>query len=122
MTRARDQRSRPALDLALVGLALLAVASSIFGPSGTPRLLIVLAAACLLPGGALLTLLPVEDPLLVPALAVALSLTVEALGALAMIWSGFWHPVGWAVTLGTLACGLLLRDLARATSRRTGDL
>ncbi|HXD55935.1 MAG TPA: hypothetical protein VN618_14360 [Solirubrobacteraceae bacterium] len=120
MTRALNQRGRAALDLALLGLALLALASATVGPGGAPRLLIVLAAACLLPGGALLTLLPVEDPLLGPALAVGLSLTVEALGTLAMAWSGFWHPAGWAVALGALACGLLLRDLARTTDRRTG--
>lgn len=101
------------LDGALL-LLTLAVAVACAGQvNTTARLLLLLLAACLVPGGALLTVLPVADLLLWCSLAVALSLAIEAAGTLAMIWSGFWHPVAWALVLAALAAGALGLDLWR---------
>ena len=69
--------------------------------------------ACLLPGAALLTRLSVQDGLERVALAVALSLCIEAAGALAMVWTRFWHPFGWAILLVLAASVVLTLDLAR---------
>jgi hypothetical protein len=87
---------------------------------GAARLLLVLAAACLIPGGALLTRLPVEDELEAFGLAVGFGFTIEAFGALAMVWTGWWHPFGLAIVLGLVACTVLAIDLRRnvATIRK----
>lgn len=79
----------------------------------------MLAGACLIPGGAVLTRLGVDDILDAVALAVGLSFTIEAAGALAMVWTGWWHPVGWALALLVGSCALLMLDLRRvlATAR-----
>jgi hypothetical protein len=63
----------------------------------------------------------VEDPLEAFGLAVGLGFTIEAIGTLAMIWTGWWHPLGWAIVLVTVACVMFLLDLRRIalTSRET---
>jgi hypothetical protein len=73
----------------------------------------VLLAACLLPGAALLTRLSAEDAIERCALAISLGLCLEAAGALAMVWSGWWHPFLWASALLAGACLVLALDLAR---------
>jgi hypothetical protein len=104
-------RRRAAVDCLLLLLAAVTAASCLADPHGTVRVLAVLAAACLIPGGALLTRLPVEEPFEAVGLAVGLGFTVEAAGALAMLWIGFWHPVAWALVLGGVACAMLAIDL-----------
>jgi hypothetical protein len=108
-----DPRHRATADALLLALAAATVAVCLLQAHGTARLLLVLAAACLIPGGALLTRLPVEDALEAFGLAVGLGFTVEAAGALVMIWTGWWHPLGWTVVLGALACTMLAVDLGR---------
>lgn len=98
-------------DGLLLVLAAATVAVCLLQSHGAARLLLVLAAACLIPGSALLTRLSVEDTLEAFALAIGLGLTIETVGALAMIWTGWWHPLGWAIALGALACALLAVDL-----------
>lgn len=106
-----DPRRCATADCLLLLLAAVTIVVCLLDAQGTARLLLVLAAACLIPGSALLTLLPVEDPLEAFALAVGLGFTVEAVGALVMIWTGWWHPLGWAIALGMVACGMLALDL-----------
>ena len=103
-------------DVLLLVLAAATVAVCLLQSHGAARLLLVLAAACLIPGGALLTRLPVEDALEAFGLAVSLGFTVEAFGALVMVWTGWWHPFGWAIALGTVACAVLAVDLGRNVS------
>lgn len=98
-------------DGLLLVLAAATVAVCLLQSHGAARLLLVLAAACLIPGSALLTRLSVEDTLEAFGLAIGLGLTIETVGALAMIWTGWWHPFGWAIALGALACALLAIDL-----------
>ncbi len=108
---------RVTADGLLLLLAAATVAACLLDTHGAARLLLLLAAACLIPGCALLTLLPVEDPLEAFGLAVGLGFSIEALGALTMVWSGWWHPVGLAVALGAVACAMLAVDLARGVAR-----
>ncbi|MFZ2112582.1 MAG: hypothetical protein WAU77_02485 [Solirubrobacteraceae bacterium] len=106
-----DPRRRATADGLLLVLAAATVAVCLLQSHGPARLLLVLAAACLIPGGALLTRLPVEDAVEAFGLAVGLGLTIETFGALAMVWTGWWHPFGWAIVLGAVACAVLAVDL-----------
>jgi uncharacterized membrane protein len=110
-----DPRRCVTADCLLLILATVAVAVCLVDTNSTARLPLVLAAACLIPGGALLTRLPVEDVLEALGLAVSLGFCIEAAGALAMVWTGWWHPFGWALTLVTAASVLLVLDLRRVT-------
>ena len=114
-----DPRRCATADGLLLVLAAATVAVCLLQSHGTARLLLVLAAACLIPGSALLTRLSVEDTLEAFGLAIGLGLTIETVGALAMIWSGWWHPLGWAIALGALACALLAIDLRHNLSRKS---
>ncbi len=106
-------RQSIAADSLLLALAAATAIVCLLGTHGAARLLLVLASACLLPGCALLTRLPVEDALEGFGLAVGLGFTIEAIGALAMVWTGWWHPFGWAIALGVAACSALALDLGR---------
>jgi hypothetical protein len=99
-------------DALLLALAPASVALCVAGASGASRLVLVFVAACLLPGGALLTRVSVQSTLERCALAVGLSLCVEAAGSLAMIWTGWWHPDAWALALVVVSCALIAVDLA----------
>ncbi|HEY5287846.1 MAG TPA: hypothetical protein VIJ50_12140 [Solirubrobacteraceae bacterium] len=108
-----DPRRCAGADAALLVLAAATVAVCLLQSHGAARLLLVLAAACLIPGGALLTRLPVEDALEAFGLAVGFGFTIEAFGALAMVWTSWWHPFGWAIILGAISCAVLTVDLRR---------
>jgi hypothetical protein len=106
-----DPRRCALADCLLLLLALATVAVCLLDAHGTARALLVLTAACVIPGSALLTRLPVADVLEGFALAVGLGFTIEGVGALVMIWTGWWHPFGWAIALTVIACGMLALDL-----------
>jgi hypothetical protein len=110
---ADDPWTRVAVDCLLLALAPAAVLVSVVDADGVARLLLVLAAACLVPGGALLTRLATDDLLSAFGLAVGLSLCIETVGALVMIWTGWWHPLGFSLALMALACAALVLDLRR---------
>jgi uncharacterized membrane protein len=108
-----DPRRCVTADCLLLVLAAATITVCVLDTHSITRLLLVLAAACLIPGSALLTRLPVEDVLEAFGLAVGLGFTIEAVGALAMVWTGWWHPFGWALALVTAACVVLVLDLRR---------
>jgi hypothetical protein len=108
-----DPRRCVTADCALLVLALATVAVCLLSAHGPARLLLVLAGACLIPGGALLTRLPMEDVLEAVGLAVGLGFSIEAAGALVMVWTGWWHPYGWAIALVGAACVMFVLDLRR---------
>jgi hypothetical protein len=108
-----DPRRCVVADCLLLSLGAATIAACLVDTHSIARLLLVLAAACLIPGGALLTRLPVEDVLEAFGLAVGLGFTIEATGALAMVWTGWWHPFGWGLALVAAACVMFLLDLRR---------
>lgn len=110
-------RRRAQIDAALLALVAASVAVSIADAHATARLLLALVAACLVPGGSLLTRLAVDDLLSALGLAIALSLGIETVGALVMIWTGWWHPLAYAVVLGAGSCLLLGMDLLDSLAR-----
>jgi GT2 family glycosyltransferase len=118
-----DPRQCLIADCLLLVIAFAAVAACLLDTRSTVRLLLVLAAACLIPGAALLTRLPpVEDLLDAAGLAVSLGFSIEAVGALAMLWTGWWHPFVWALALVSTACVLLALDVRRNLSTIKGFL
>jgi hypothetical protein len=105
--------SRVLYDLAL--LALLAAAMLVVAVSLQQlRPFVVLLAACLVPGGAILTVLGRREALFDLALAIGLSLAVEILGSAVLAWLGWWHPEVLAGVLGGASVVLLVGDLLRA--------
>jgi GT2 family glycosyltransferase len=120
-TRRRARRApaiaespRAIVDVAL--LALIAVAAiAVVAPIDPVGPFVVFAAACLVPGGALMTRLNIADDLATTAgLAVALSLALLAGGSLALAWAGWWHPKLLALLVGGASGALLAADLRRA--------
>lgn len=116
-----DPRRCAIADGLLLVLAAATVAVCLLQSHGAARLLLVLAAACLIPGSALLTRLPVEDVVEACGLAIGLGFAIETAGALVMVWTGWWHPFGWAIVLGAVACAVLAIDLRHnlSISRRS---
>jgi hypothetical protein len=108
-----DPRRCVTADCLLLGLAIATAAVCLVGTTGPARPLLVLASACLVPGAAALTRLPVKDHLEALVLAVSLGFSIEIVGALAMVWTGWWHPVGWALVVLITACIVLALDLRR---------
>ncbi len=111
-----DPRRCVIADSFLLALAAATLAACLLGAHSSARLLLLLAAACLIPGGALLTRLSVEDALEAVGLAVGLGFSIEAVGTLGMIWTGWWHPFGWALVLVGAACAMLALDLRRSVT------
>jgi hypothetical protein len=107
---------RTRLHLSLLALLVAAVPLALFG-GGTPlRAVVVFAALLLVPGGALLTLLPVGRLPEWLSLAVCLSLAIDVAGSLTLIWSHWWHPEVLAVALAVLSGAALLASLVRTGS------
>jgi hypothetical protein len=98
----------------LHALATASIAVCVAGANGAFRLVLVFVTATLLPGAALLTRLGFDDALERCALAVGLSLGIEAAGSLAMVWTGWWHPEGWALVLVLCSCVLVGVDAVSA--------
>jgi uncharacterized membrane protein len=105
------------VDAGLLLLLALCVISVAVGVTGV-RPLVVLLTAAFVPGAGLLTLFPVGDLTTAAALAIALSLTLETVGSLILVWVGWWHPDVLGGVLATLSGLLLVCDLAITASFR----
>lgn len=117
MGRAVTRVSRSAaLDLGLVGL-LVAAAVVVLADLHPVRPFVLVAAATLVPGGAIVTRLRTGDGLTDLALAIGLSLAVEIAASLALTWTGWWHPAAAALALGAVSLWLLASDLRRERGR-----
>ena len=118
----RPDAWRVGFDLALLAVTLLLVALIQWEVDGLPRVLAAVAFACLVPGGAIVSLLPFQEPDEVLALPLVLSLAVMAAATLVMLWLGAWHPVRLTAGLAAASTVVLLLDLAgRLASSRRGD-
>lgn len=107
-------RSQALFDLVLLGL-LAATALVVIVDVQPVRPFVVLVAACLAPGGAILTRLRTGEGLTDLALAVGLSLAVEIAGSLLLAWSGWWHPAALGLLLGAGSAVLLVSDLVQGS-------
>ena len=91
----------------LLGLELAAVIAAGVAPAPV-RALLILAAMVALPGGAITLRLRLGDALTALALTVALGLTADVFAGLAMVWTGWWHPVAAAAVLGGASTASIL--------------
>jgi hypothetical protein len=114
-----DPRRRVTFDCATLTLLALTVAVCAIPALAAARPGVLLLGFCLVPGCAALTRLEVEGLAEAATLAVGFSLSLLTAGALVMVWTGWWHPYGWAGLLGAISALLLLVDLfgARGTWR-----
>jgi hypothetical protein len=108
---------RTRLNASLFVLLLAAVPLVLFGGDTPLRALVVFAALLFVPGGALLTLLPVGRIPEWIGLAISLSLAIEVAGSLILIWSHWWRPEILALVLAILSAAALLTSI-----RRTGGI
>ena len=98
------------VDLALLALAA-AAATAIAASIEPVRPFLALAAAAVVPGGALLTRLRVDDALTAVSLAIGLSLAIDIAASLALVWTGWWQPELLAFVIGGLSAALLIEDI-----------
>ena len=118
----RPDTWRIGFDLGLLAVTALLVVLIERDVDGLPRLLATVAFACLVPGGALVSLLPFREPNEVLALTLVLSLALVAAAILVMAWLGAWHPLRLTAGLAAASAVVLLLDLARRLrSSRGGD-
>jgi hypothetical protein len=111
-------------DVALLILCGAATISAVVPNRGPFAALIVLAGLCLVPGGALLTLLSQPRDLLTRvAMWFAFSIVIELAGAYAMAALRWWHPHVFAGLIGFAAALLLLRQVCLSVViRRRGSV
>ena len=108
------EQFRTRLHAGLLVLVAVAVPLVVLGGDSPVRALVVLAATLVVPGGAVLTLLPVSRLPEWLGLAVALSLAVEVAGALVLIWTQWWRPDVLALVLAVLSGAALVTSLRRS--------
>ncbi len=113
---------RSVIDRLLLGLAGVAVVANLVLSPGAPRAAITVLAALSVPGGALSTRMSLTSARQAASVIVGLSLAVETILALGMLWTGGWYPVPGAVALMTLSCAALALDLARGRQPEAAPL
>jgi hypothetical protein len=112
-----SHRQRRRFDVGLLLLAVLAAGAVIFTLDPV-RPWLVFAAMLLVPGGAVLTLLDLDDVPMAIGLAIVISLAIDAALATLVLWSRWWHPEIVAGVVG-LVCVVLLSDDLRRLRRST---
>lgn len=105
-------RGRITTDVSLIALALAAAALSVASLAPVSAVL-VYAAALTLPGAAIATRLTLDEPLAAAGLVVGLSLAVDVVVGLALIWSRWWHPGVVVALVAAAACAVLAVDARR---------
>lgn len=109
-------RDRLLASFALIALAIAAIAANAAAPVGPLRTTVSVVAALLVPGGAITVHMKVADRAHAVALALGLSVAVETLLALAMVWTRWWHPG--AVAAVVLAISVLALGRRLLAQRR----
>jgi hypothetical protein len=110
----RQRAAQPAApilaDVAVLALGIVAYIVIVFDVGGPVRAVAALAAALVLPGWALRPALPVIDPWARACVVIVTGVAVQAIGALAMVWTGYWYPraCGCAV-FGVAALALIVQ-------------
>jgi presenilin-like A22 family membrane protease len=98
---------RSVLDLGLLGLLVLTSVVLTLRPNGWLRVAVTLACASVVPGYCLCLRLPLRSFDALVGLSIALSLGVEAVLCLAMVWLHLWHPIPLGAGIASI-CGIVL--------------
>lgn len=104
---------------ASLALALVVGTLAVVGTLGvTVPLQPVLGAAFVLwvPGAAAVTLIPLDDRLVAVVLAIATSVAITTLAAMAMLWARIWEPTLMIVALSAVSAVVLDRARVRASA------
>jgi hypothetical protein len=104
---------RLASDVGVIALGFGAVAVNAIGSPGVIRAIVTLVAALLIPGWAILTKLKVDGILALFAIAVGLSLAVDTIYALLLVWTALWAPGVAAIGLGACSAAVIAYDARR---------
>lgn len=104
------------LDLTLL-IVLGAALAAALHPVPEVRPYLVLLAALLVPGGALVTLIRTDELLTEIALAVGLSVGTVIMSSLVLAWTGWWNPDELGIVLAGVASTLLIVDLVQSSLR-----
>jgi len=110
-----NPRVRLFTDAALLALAVLLVIAIAVPALSSVRPWFALVACALLPGAAVLTMIPVRDLFTWFLVSILLSLALGTIASLIILWLDAWHPLALAAVLGASSAGLLLRDLYGVT-------
>lgn len=98
------------IDVALLVLLAVAVTAVLWHPVPALRTLAGCAAALFVPGAACLARVRINGWPEWIGLSVSVSLALQGMGTLVMVWTRWWNPAVLAATCGLLSAGLLLRD------------
>lgn len=107
------------LVLVLVGLTAVAL---LFAPWPGIKAALLFASAAVVPGTAALRKVRFASSLEAVAVTAGVSLTLSALGTLALIWLGWFHPIWVAVGVGSISTVLIAADLRQRTAGRAEGL
>jgi uncharacterized membrane protein len=111
----RATRFATAVSAALVVTAIAATALVALDARSDLRAVVVVGFLTVCPGLAAVRLTPLRDPLEQAVYAVALSVSIGVLAALAMLFSGHWEPAACVVAL---AAWVILASVARLARDR----
>jgi len=111
---------RSALHGGVLAVGFAALLLDALAPVPALRALITLVAALSLPGTALTARTSFDGPREALAVIVGLSLAVEIVLALAMAWTGWWHPAAVAVGLFAASGAAIAAARLRPPRRRLG--
>ncbi len=106
-------RERLLFDLLLLALAAAATTLALTTGGGPVRGLVVFLAAISLPGAAILTHIPTPAPLPAIGLGIALSLAIDTLGSLALVWTGWYQPAVLGGVIGGVSVLVIALDARR---------
>lgn len=110
-----DRRQASAAAVGVLALTLAAAVAAFAAPQPA-RALLIFAAMVTVPGAAVMLRVSGTDATTAAGLTVAISLAIGTLASLAMVWTGWWHPVAGAAAVGT-ASVLSILPLCRGRLR-----
>jgi hypothetical protein len=108
-----NSQVRGRFDIALLALAGFAVLAVVIDLQGPARYFVVLPAALLLPGAAFVRFLNPAGLTAFLGLAVVLSLAIETVGAMILVWFGWWHPLVLGLVVATISSAVLVWDIRK---------
>ena len=111
---AMTARVRCLVDVGALVVAFAAACSTQLSAGSPVRAIVVLAAFVLVPGWSLVSLTTSGPPVAMLGLAIGLSLAIDIVGSLALVWTGlFTDAQTFTAILGAGAVALLMRDAGR---------
>jgi len=119
---AMTAQARRRMDVGVIMLAVVALASTQLEAGSPVRALVVLAAFLLVPGWALVSLLNSGPPAAMLGLAIGLSLAIDVAGSLVLVWTERFEVLSLGLILGTPSVMLLIGDLVLQSRSPRADV